>query len=344
MSNQERLNKEAEIETSEVDSRAEVFSEAEPEERHEVKKESPEEVRREIEKLGEEIYSAEKELPEKQESPESRAQKIEEYQKKYLPDYLRDKKGFVAKAITGLWTRMSGKCEKEGNENLPEKGPFIVICNHFGGGEPESLLKTFKNTDLHFAVAKEIWWNSSPINRWFLKKFGTIPMEESLSNLTEEQKEEALKNQGKQGQTVFRRIIDREKQGGVAMNTEFMRQAVALLSRGDAVGIFPEGLWLNPEGPMKLREKQEMKKAYGGLELVASLYQKLTGEELPIIPTAFIEDRKTGKKKVVAGEPIILSKNNTELSDTDWAMTHVAKMLPEEQRGYYRDKTKNIEK
>jgi 1-acyl-sn-glycerol-3-phosphate acyltransferase len=123
------------------------------------------------------------------------------------------------------------------------------------------------------------------------------------------------------------------------MNTEFVRQAVALLLRGDAVGVYPEGLWLNPEGLGKAsRERKKMKQGYRGIELVASQYKKLTGEDLPIIPTAYIEDAKSKTRKLIVGEPLNFDENNTDLNGTDWAMAHVAKMLPEEQRGYYKDK------
>ena len=319
---------------SSQESSAEISTETKPEK----PEDKPENVEQEIEKLKQEIQDKTIEQPKaaESESLEYRTKRIKEYQEKYMPDYLRGKKGLVAKAITGLWTRMSGKLENQGNENIPENGPFIVIGNHFGGGDAEALLQTFKGVDLHFGVAKEMWWNTPA--KWLLKKFGMIPVEESLSNISEQEKEEALQRQGGNGKKVFRKIIDREKTGGVPMNTEFVRQAVAVLSRGDVLGVYPEGLWLNPQGAGKLsREKKEMKQGYRGIELVASQYQKLTGEELSIIPTAYIEDAKTKKRKLIVGQPLKLSENDTDLNGTDWCMRHVAEMLPEEQRGYYKE-------
>jgi 1-acyl-sn-glycerol-3-phosphate acyltransferase len=327
----------------EEDQRAELQAEITPEialeKRQEIKAESLEESELEIEKLKQEIQDKMTEQPQAEEADDDNTQKVKEYQEKYLPDYLRGKRGLVAKAITGFWTGMSartfGKCEKEGTENIPEKGPFIVIGNHFGGGDAEAVLDTFRDTDLHFAIAKEMWWNTPA--KWLLKKFGMIPIEESLSNLSEKDKKEALERQGGNGKKVFKKIIDREKSGGLSMNTEFVRQAVAVLSRGDAMGIYPEGLWLRPEGVQKLaREHKEMKRGYRGIELVAKQYQKLTGEELTIIPTTCIEDANTKKRKLIVGQPLKLSENDTDLNGTDWCMKHVAEMLPEEQRGYYK--------
>lgn len=307
--------------------------------------EKPEDTEKQIEKLRgeiEKITGREQSSKIEEESSEAKKAGIEQYQDRYLPEYLRGDRGFIAKAITDFWTKMWGKFEKEGNENIPEKGPFIVIGNHFGGGDAQAVLDTFKDTNLHFAIAKEMWWNSNPIQRWLLKKFGMIPIEESLSNLSEQEKEEALERQGGNGKKVFRKIIDREKTGRVPANVEFVRQAVALLSRGDSVGVYPEGLWLRPEGIGKLsRERKEMKQGYRGIELIASQYKKLTGEELPIVPTAYIEDAKTKKRNLVIGKPLKLSENNTDLNGADWCMEHVAEMLPEEQRGYYRDKKVN---
>jgi len=324
---------------SEIEAGQEIFSGNKPEKTGEkTAQERPEEIEQKIKKLKQGIGRAvdEKKLtPEPLEDAQQRIGKVKAYQDKYLPDYLCDrKKGIIGEAITYFWTR-GLKFEIEGRENLPEKGPFLVVCNHFGL-EGDALAKTFKDYDLHLVVAKEVWWNSNPVIRWVLKKLKTIPIEESLANISEEDKEASLKRQGKEGKRAFRKIIDREKQGGTAMNAEFVRQAVAALSRGDTVGIFPEGLWLNPELP-KIREKQEMKQGYRGIELVAGQYKKLTGEELSIIPTAFVEDRATGKKKLVIKDPVRLSENDSRLNDTDWCMAHVAGMLPESQRGYYKE-------
>jgi 1-acyl-sn-glycerol-3-phosphate acyltransferase len=230
------------------------------------------------------------------------------------------------------------KFEQEGRENIPESGPFLIVSNHFGGNDAECIMKTFSDKKLHVAVAKNIHWNN--FYGFALKALGMIPVNESLSNLSKEEKEEAVNNQAGAGKKAYRKIVDDENKNGPAKNTEFVQSAVAVLSKGEAVSVFPEGLWLNPDNKLNPREKPEMKKAYRGIELVIRQYKKLTGKDLPVLPVAFIEDRKTGAKKVKIGEALKAGENETELSDTDWFMAHVAKMLPEEQRGYYGESAK----
>lgn len=318
-------------------------SEGEKKQEHERYQEAKEE---QLEELKEKIENIiEEDLPEKEDSDsKKREEKIEAYQKRYIPDYLLKKAKGISKLIINFIASRS-KCETEIKEELPETGPFLVVCNHFGGGDVEAILKTFKDFDVHFGIAKGIWWDSSPIIRWFLKKLRTIPIEESLSNLSEDQKEESLKKQNWWGKKIFRKIINREKETNKfsRSNLEAVQQMVAVLSRGDVVAIFPEGLWLNPEGSgFDPREKAEMKQGYPGIELIAKQYKKLTGKDLLVIATALAEDKSKGTKKFVVAKKLQLDDNNTDLSPVDWCMAHVAKSLPEEQRGYYKEMVEKI--
>lgn len=276
-------------------------------------------------------------VPEKKPEPKGKERevKIQGYQKKYLPEHLKEKGvSLISKTLSYLLTK-GERFEKDGEENIPKKGPYLVICNHWGE-ESVVLLRTFKNADIHLAVGKEIWWDKSPLMKWFFKKMGTIPVEESLANLSGAQKAEALSRQKSSfARKVYKNIIEKEQRGDFPANTSFVRQAVALLSRGDAVSVYPEGLWIDPQGPIK--EKEELKQGYRGIELIAKKFKDLTGEELPILPTAFVDDEKNGGKKIIIGKPILLSKNESGLNGTDWAMSHIAGMLPEDKRGYYKN-------
>ncbi len=353
MKESKKLNQDTGTEVLDTDLQPESFADAELKEPSiepgKQQEQQEQEDTKEIEKLEHEIgdfLDKEKTRQLEQEDPGVVKQRITGYQRRYLPDYLQKKPGLLSNALKGILKIIERNTETEGAENIPED-ECLIICNHFGGGnmgmgDSAAISAAFRKKNVHLGVGKNIWWDQNPALRWLFKKVGLIPVEESLDNISEEEREESLKRQNKYGQKVFRKIIDKKKQGGLSNKTEFVRQAVAVLSKGEAVGIYPEGLWLNPEG--KTREKQELKQGYTGVELIASQYKKLTGRELKIVPTVFIEDRKTGKKKFVIGKNFVSSENNSGMSLTDYGMSKIAGMLPKEQRGYYKDKVAAIEK
>ena len=263
---------------------------------------------------------------------EAISQKISDYQKRYLPDYLKKEKSLAAKLLLEIWS-VNIRFEVRGKENIPESGPFVAVCNHFGNGDIQALLKTFKDFNPHPVVGKSIWWKSF-FARQMLESIKAIPVQESLANLSEEEKNAAKERQGIAGRKAFQAIIDQESQEGLRADTDFIRQSVAVLSRGDALCLFPEGLWLEPQS--LTQEKPEMKRAYRGIELIASQYEKLTGRQLPILPTSFFEEAGSGRVLNI-GKTVFLDKNDGGLSDTDWLMRQIAMMLPEKNRGYYSD-------
>lgn len=114
-----------------------------------------------------------------------------------------------------------------------------------------------------------------------------------------------------------------------------IRSSVALLSRGDVLIIYPEGLWLY-DGNNDTPRSHSMYKGYDGFTVIAEQYKKLTGEDVPIIPIGFYEANET--KQVTIGTASTLRDNDSELSNTDWYMQQIAEMLPEHQRGYYGNK------
>lgn len=294
---------------------------------------NPEDVVDQIEAARKRIHSINQEPPSNSANSESVNQMISDYQNRYLPDYLKKERSLISSLFLDLWSG-SVRFELRGKENVPESGPFVAVCNHFGNGDVQALLKTFKDFNPHPIVGKSIWWKNSFFSRNILKAIKAIPVQESLSNLSKEEKYAAKERQGAVGKRVFQEIIDQEDRGGLRVDTDFVRQSVAALSRGDALCLFPEGLWLQPQS--LTQEKPEMKQAYRGLELIASQYEKLTGKQLPILPTSFFEEIGRGRILKV-GEAVTFDKNNSELSDTDWLMIQIAQMLPENNRGHYKD-------
>ena len=74
---------------------------------------------------------------------------------------------------------------------------------------------------------------------------------------------------------------------------------------------------------------------YGGFDLIARQYKKRNGEHIPILPIGF--SKSNNKIKVKIGNPSTVEDNETESSNTDWFMNKIAELLPEDQRGYYRN-------
>ncbi len=212
------------------------------------------------------------------ETPTDQA-KVRAYQERSIPPYLQNKQERepLAVRLYGLFAGAEGM--KEAREALPKDGPFLVVANHSGGESPV-LLSLLKEYDAHIAAGEELNFNRSGFRKWLLERLRMIPVRESLANLNDEEKEKLLERvPGEKRKASYRKIAEREKDGGAAANKEFIKTTVALLSRGDVVAMFPEGLFLYDDN-------KGLRKAYGGVELIAREYKRLTGKDLPIVPVS----------------------------------------------------------
>lgn len=270
---------------------------------------------------------------------EDRTERIKTYQEKYLPESLRSQKKVNLIIAAGLEALYARSANIEGLKNLPKSGPFIVVANHFNVKETEILLAMLKNYDAHVVAAEKVH-GEHPIRKIGLRAIRGVTTPETLVHLSLQQKEELLSRVSDDFvKEKYQEIIDRETAGEVDRSglLKFIRSSVALLSRGDVLIIYPEGLWLYDGGNGAPRS-HSLYKGYGGFDVIAEQYKKLTSEDVPIVPISFYE--QGGKKEIRIGTPSTISDNDTELSDTDWYMRKIAGMLPEEQRGYYRDEEK----
>ena len=101
-----------------------------------------------------------------------------------------------------------------GKENLPEKGGYIIACNHVTAIDPVFLVSSIAPTTVHFMGKEELF--EKPFSRWFLTGMNGFPID--------------------------RRSVD----------FKGIRYAEALLEQGDVLGIFPEGTrskTLEPQKP-----------------------------------------------------------------------------------------------
>jgi 1-acyl-sn-glycerol-3-phosphate acyltransferase len=267
-------------------------------------------------------------------NPTERTERIKAFQEKYIPSALRTKNKVNLLVSAGLEYFFSKEALVEGRENLPEKGPFMIVSNHFNLKETPILLAALKDHDAH-VVASEKVHGEHPIRKLLVNVIRGLNSPSSLAHLSSEEKENLVARIPDTFiKEKYQDIVSAEECGEADTSglLQFVRSSVALLSRGDVLVVYPEGLFLY-DGVDGSSRKQELYKGYGGFELIASQYKKLTGEELPIIPTAVYVDDE-GQKKAMFGEKLSIDAES-EASLTDQCMRQVAKFLPKEQQGYY---------
>jgi len=260
------------------------------------------------------------------ETPPVDQTKIKAYQERSIPPYLGKKhdREPLAARLYGMFASAEGM--KEAREALPKDGPFLVVANHSGGESPV-ILSLLKEYDAHIAAGEELNFNRSGFRKWLLERMRMLPVRESLANLNDQEKEELLARvPGEKRQASYRKIAEREKNGAAAANKEFIKATVALLSRGDVVAMFPEGLFLYDDN-------KGLRKAYGGVELIAREYQRLTGKDLPIVPVSVWGNAEV--KRIEVGEAITLARGGKERSGTERVMRELADLLPEDLQGEY---------
>ncbi len=262
--------------------------------------------------------------------------KIKEFQEKHIPEGLRSQKKINLVISAGLELLYARKANVEGKENLPEQGPFIVVANHFNLKETEILLALFKNYDAHIVASEKIH-GQHPTRKIALKAIRAVQAPESLTHLKHEEKQELLERiPDNFTRDKYQEVITQEESGETNKKglVDFIKSSVALLSRGDVLIIYPEGLWLY-DGEEGAPRSHSLYKGYDGFTVIAEQYKKLTGEDVPILPISFYEE--DGKKEIKIGNVSTIQENETELSNTDWYMQKIAEKLPENQRGHYKN-------
>jgi len=119
----------------------------------------------------------------------------------------------VARLVLGNIVKLGFRRNNIGLENVPEKGGFILCCNHTHFMDVAFLVIAVKNHQINFMAKQELFKNK--LCGWFFKKMGAFP--------------------------IVR---------GSASAGEGINKAEGILREGSVLGIFPEGT-RNREGKPK---------------------------------------------------------------------------------------------
>lgn len=194
------------------------------------------------------------------------------YVSTHLPDYITPGRSSLAYKTFRLLGRLLIR-EIEGEENLPT-GARIFIANHTGGESPR--LAGALDRPVHIAAGEIVNWSRGPFARWIMRNMGMVPLRETLSHLSPEQRQAAIEAAPSKQRLAYNQVVTETNtiQPG---NIDNIQAMVALLIAGEDVAIFAEGLFSRLEDDPRI--------AYAGYALVAREYMRVTGQEIPVIPT-----------------------------------------------------------
>lgn len=204
----------------------------------------------------------------------------------------------LVKPFLILLFKVLTRWEVEGRENLPPRGPLLVVFNHLGHLDPALLMATlpWRITGLAVAGLREV-----PVTGFLLRSGGAI--------------------------WVNRGHYDREA----------LKKALAVLERGDVLVIAPEGrisvtgaLERGKTGPVFLAQQANVPILPIGITGTEEAPRKLKRFQRPhlrvIIGQVFrLPERPPGR-----------SRKEELRANSDFIMRRFAELLPEKYRGVYR--------
>jgi 1-acyl-sn-glycerol-3-phosphate acyltransferase len=202
----------------------------------------------------------------------------------------------ILRLIAYIITKLTARLEFVGQDNIPDEPPYLLTTNHLSAFDLPSLLWVLPHTIRAFAASKH---RSNPLYAPILEAAQTI--------------------------WVRRGEVDRQA----------LREALAVLERGEVLGVSPEGTRAN--------ESHALQEAKAGAAYLA------TRADVPIVPVGIVGTEKIKhnllrlrrtKVRIVVGQPFRLPESgqvrNRKLQEyTDLIMRRIAELLPEEYRGVY---------
>ena len=100
---------------------------------------------------------------------------------------------FISRVLFTLYLKACFGFEVKGRENIPERGPFIIVANHVSYGDPVVMGVAFNNVQVAFVAKKELF--ELPFVGGWLRSLGCIsikrwsgsskPLKRSLKKIKE---------------------------------------------------------------------------------------------------------------------------------------------------------------
>jgi uncharacterized membrane protein/1-acyl-sn-glycerol-3-phosphate acyltransferase len=181
------------------------------------------------------------------------------------PTVQRVSRGFMT-SFAKLAIAREADVRVEGESNVPSQGPVLIISNHYHHLLDGCALLASSPRDIHIVAAVD--WAGAGLKRRLLElgcRMARWPM--------------VVRPDSSGGDSI------REARNPAILR-QALRDAVALLSEGRALVVFPEGYpTIDPHGSRK--ENGDTLDFQSGFATIARAAQRRTGYEIPIVPTGF---------------------------------------------------------
>ncbi|MGD2176690.1 MAG: lysophospholipid acyltransferase family protein [Anaerolineae bacterium] len=202
----------------------------------------------------------------------------------------------ILRVLAFFIARLSSRLELVGLENLPDKPPYLLVTNHLSAFDSPLILFVLPHKIRPLVASKH---RSNPLYAPILEAGGTV--------------------------WVRRGEVDRQA----------LREALAVLTRGEVLGVAPEGT--------RARESHALQEGKAGAAYLA------TRADVAIVPVGIAGTEKIARNllrlrrtrvRMVFGKPFRLPESGhvrtQKLQEyTELIMYRIAELLPEAYRGVY---------
>ena len=185
----------------------------------------------------------------------------------------------------------------KGKENVPRKGPLIVVSNHLSNGDPPVVTSTVPR---RLAWMTKAEWFKTPVIGWLFKMAGMVPVRRFEADL------------------------------------KALRKAQEVLENGGALGMFPEGTRSGPKGLQKGEPGSALIALRSGAPVQPMALWGTEHVKLPraLLQRTHAHVR-FGKPFVLKPQGSKVTREDIERG-TETIMREIAALLPERLRGVYK--------